>query len=176
MLILESEDHAKARRANIYAMLSGCGMSADAHHITVPSGKGALHAMTTALSDAALRPEQIDYVNAHATSTQAGDIVELQAIRTVFSDHAQALAISGTKSMTGHLVGAAGAFEAAMSVLAIRDQVCPPTINLEDPDDETVGLNLVPHEAQGRRIQHVLSNSFGFGGTNGSLIFSKYAG
>ena len=175
VMVLESEEHAKARGAKIYAELSGCGFSSDAYHMTSPSGDGAVRSMNAAIHDAGISPSEIAYVNAHATSTVAGDLVEIDSARKVFGDHVSKIAMSSTKSMTGHLLGAAGSLEAVFSILAIRDQVCPPTINLDEPD-EGCDINLVAHEAQSQVIQHVLSNSFGFGGTNGSLIFSKFDG
>lgn len=173
VLVLEEYEHAKARGAKIYAELSGFGMSGDAHHMTSPpeDGAGAALSMRNALNDAKL--EAVDYINAHGTSTPLGDKAECLAVRSVFGSHVESLAVSSTKSMIGHLLGAAGAVEAIFSVLAIRDQVAPPTINLENPDEVCEGVNLVPHTAQERRIDSVLSNSFGFGGTNGSLVFQK---
>ncbi len=174
VLVLEAYEHAKQRGANIYAELTGFGMSSDAYHMTLPSenGEGASRCINHALRNACLNPEQIDYINAHGTSTLAGDIAETQAIKTSFGSHAYKLAISSTKSMTGHLLGAAGGVEAIFSVLAIRDQVAPPTINLDHRDAEC-DLDYVPHHARTMPINHVLSNSFGFGGTNASLVFSK---
>jgi len=171
-LMLEEYEHAKKRGANIYAEIVGFGMSADAFHITAPpeGGKGAALAMSNALLDAKLDQSRINYVNAHGTSTPAGDIAETLAIKSVFQDHAQNLIVSSTKSMTGHLLGAAGAIEAIFSILAIRDNVCPPTINLEDPDDGC-DLNYSANQATNQEISYSLSNSFGFGGTNASLIF-----
>ena len=171
-LMLEEYEHAKTRGANIYAEIVGFGMSADAFHITAPpeGGKGAALAMSNALLDAKLDKSRINYVNAHGTSTPAGDIAETLAIKSVFQDHAQSLIVSSTKSMTGHLLGAAGAIEAIFSILAIRDNVCPPTINLEDPDDGC-DLNYSANQATNQEISYSLSNSFGFGGTNASLIF-----
>ena len=173
VLVLESLEHAQARGATIYAELSGLGLSDDAHHITSPpeSGEGAEKAMANALRDAGLQPQDIDYINAHGTSTQVGDIAETRAVKSLFGDHAARLAISSTKSMTGHLLGAAGALEGMISVLAIRDGVAPPTINLDDPD-EGCDLDYVPHSARKMDIRAVISNSFGFGGTNGSLLFT----
>jgi 3-oxoacyl-[acyl-carrier-protein] synthase II len=174
ILVLESYEHAKKRGAKIYAELAGFGMSADASHITSPhaEGKGAYLSMLNAVNDAGVAPESIDYINAHGTSTPAGDALEALAIKRCFGDHAYKLAVSSTKSMIGHLLGAAGSVEAVFSILAIRDQVAPPTINLDNPD-EGCDLNFVPHQAQQRRIDVTLSNSFGFGGTNGSLIFKR---
>jgi len=174
ILMLESYDSAKARGANIYCELTGFGMSGDAYHMTSPpeDGRGAAAAMQQALNDAALQSADIDYVNAHGTSTAAGDLAETLAIKAVFGDHASHLAVSSTKSMIGHLLGAAGSVEAILTILALRDGVAPPTINLDNPSSGC-DLNYVPHQAQERVIHHALSNSFGFGGTNGSLIFSQ---
>jgi len=174
VLVLEEFEHAKARGAKIYAELVGFGMSGDAHHITSPpeDGAGAALAMNNALNDAKLNPEQVSYVNAHGTSTLAGDKAESAALKTVMKDHAYKVAISSTKSSVGHLLGAAGAVEAIFSVLAIRDQIAPPTINLENPD-EGCDLDYVPNVARQMKIETVISNSFGFGGTNGSLVFKK---
>jgi len=171
-LMLEELEHAKERGANIYAEIVGFGMSADAFHITAPpeEGEGAALAMSNALLDANLDKSVVDYVNAHGTSTPAGDIAETLAIKSVFKDSAQDLIVSSTKSMTGHLLGAAGAIEAIFSILAIRDNICPPTINLEDPDD-LCDLNYSANQATQKDISYALSNSFGFGGTNASLIF-----
>lgn len=173
-LVLEEYEHAKARGATIYAELVGYGMSDDAYHITAPAegGDGAMRAMRNALQNAGVAPEQVDYINAHGTSTQMGDVAEVAAVKTLFGEHAKALAMSSTKSMIGHLLGAAGAVEAIFSILAIRDSIAPPTINLENPD-EGCDLNLVANVAQERNIEYALSNSFGFGGTNGSLLFKK---
>ncbi|RUO44053.1 beta-ketoacyl-[acyl-carrier-protein] synthase II [Aliidiomarina taiwanensis] len=174
VVVLESYEHAKQRGATIYAELTGFGMSADAFHMTAPpeNGAGAAAAMRNALADAELTADVVDYINAHGTSTPAGDIAEVRAVKAVFADHAKKLTVSSTKSMTGHLLGAAGAIESIFSVLAIRDQVVPPTINLEQPDEEC-DLDFVPHKARPMRVDHVLCNSFGFGGTNGSVLFSK---
>ena len=171
-LMLEEFEHAKERGASIYAEIVGFGMSADAFHITAPpeEGEGAALAMSNALLDANLDKSMVDYVNAHGTSTPAGDIAETLAIKSVFKDSAQDLIVSSTKSMTGQLLGAAGAIEAIFSILAIRDNICPPTINLEDPDDGC-DLNYSANQATQRDISYALSNSFGFGGTNASLIF-----
>ena len=171
-LMLEEYEHAKARGANIYAEIVGFGMSADAFHITAPpeNGEGAALAMSNALLDANLDISMIDYVNAHGTSTPAGDKAETLAIKSVFKDSSQDLIVSSTKSMTGHLLGAAGAIEAIFSILAIRDNICPPTINLEEPDDGC-DLNYSANQATQKDVNYSLSNSFGFGGTNASLIF-----
>jgi 3-oxoacyl-[acyl-carrier-protein] synthase II len=174
ILVLEEYEHAKARGAKIYAELAGFGMSDDAHHMTAPpeSGVGALSAMSAALKDAKLEAADVDYINAHGTSTPAGDLAETNAVKSLMGPAASDVAISSTKSMIGHLLGASGAVESIFSVLAIRDQLAPPTINLENPG-EGCDLNYVPHTPQKRRIDVVLNNSFGFGGTNGSLVFSK---
>lgn len=174
IIVLEEYEHALARGAKIYAELVGFGMSGDAYHITAPDAEadGAARSMEAAIHDAQIDPEQIDYINAHGTSTSLNDLGETIAIKRVFKEHAHNVAVSSTKSMTGHLLGAAGAIEAIFSVLAIRDQICPPTINLDNPD-EGFDLNYVPHTAQKRKIDYVLSNSFGFGGTNGSLLFKR---
>ena len=174
ILILEEYHRAKARGATIYAELSGFGLSADAAHMTMNDQTGGAPSlcMNNALRDAQLNPQDVDYINAHATSTPVGDPAEVKAIKLSFGSHAEKLAISSTKSMTGHLLGAAGAIEAVYSVLALRDQIAPPTINLEHPD-EGLDLNFVPKQAQERSINACLSNSFGFGGSNGSLIFTR---
>ena len=174
MLVLEEYEHAKARGATIYAELSGFGMSGDAYHMTSPpeDGSGAAASMRNAMNDAGFNPEQIQYINAHGTSTSAGDVAESKAAKSLYGAHVDKVAMSSTKSMIGHLLGAAGAVEAIFSVLAIRDQVAPPTINLDNPD-EGCDLDYVPHTAREMKIDAALSNSFGFGGTNGSLIFNK---
>jgi 3-oxoacyl-[acyl-carrier-protein] synthase II len=174
VLVLEEYEHAKARNAKIYAELIGFGMSGDAYHMTSPpdNGTGAAASMRNAIRDAGISPDAIHYINAHGTSTPAGDKAECQALKSVMGAAVDQVAVSSTKSMIGHLLGAAGAVEAIFSVLAIRDQVAPPTINLDNPD-EGCDINLVPHTAQERKIETVLTNSFGFGGTNGSLIFRK---
>ncbi len=176
-VILEELEHARARGARIYAEIVGFGMSGDAYHITLPpeDGEGARLAMVNALKDAALNPGDIQYINAHATSTVAGDKAETVAIKRAFGEHAYRLAVSSTKSMTGHLLGAAGVVEAIFCILAIRDQVAPPTINYENPDPEC-DLDFVPNTARAMPIEIALSNSFGFGGTNGSVIFKRFAG
>ena len=177
MLLLESLDSALARGARIYAELSGFGMSGDAYHMTSPpeDGRGAAQSMANALRDSKLNVADIGYINAHGTSTVVGDLAETMAVKSIFGDAVRDLAVSSTKSMIGHLLGAAGAVEAVFTVLAIRDNVAPPTINLDNPG-EGCDLNYVPHTAQQREIRHAISNSFGFGGTNGTLIFSQYAG
>ncbi|MEE4107741.1 MAG: beta-ketoacyl-ACP synthase II [Halieaceae bacterium] len=174
VVMLEEYESARARGANIYAELTGFGMSGDAYHMTLPpeDGRGAADAMRGALADAGIDASAVEYVNAHGTSTLAGDLAESRALESVFGAAAKTVAVSSTKSMIGHLLGAAGAVEAVFSVLALRDQVAPPTINLDKPDDGCV-LDYVPHTAREMTINHVLSNSFGFGGTNGSLLFSR---
>ena len=174
VLILEEYEFAKARGATIYCELSGYGLSGDAYHMTQPSenGDGARRCMNSAMKDAGLAPESIDYINAHGTSTGAGDVAETNAIKSSFGDHAYKLAVSSTKSMTGHLLGAAGGVEAVFAVMALKDQSVPPTINLDNPDPDC-DLDYVPHTARDLSIKHTLSNSFGFGGTNGTLIFSQ---
>lgn len=174
VVMLESLEHAQARGARIYAELVGFGMSEDAFHMTSPveNGAGAAAAMRNALHDAALNPEQVDYINAHGTSTSAGDVAESLAIEQVFADHASRVAVSSTKSMIGHLLGAAGGVEAIFSILALRDQVLPPTINLDNHDPQC-RLDYVPHTARDARVDVAVSNSFGFGGTNASLVFRR---
>jgi 3-oxoacyl-[acyl-carrier-protein] synthase II len=174
-MVLEELEHAKARGARIYAELSGFGMSGDAHHITAPleDGSGARLAMVNALRDARLNASDVQYLNAHATSTPLGDKAETVAMKSAFGEHAYKLAISSTKSMTGHLLGAAGVVEAIFSVLAIRDQVAPPTINYKTPDPEC-DLDFVPNTARPMRIEVAMSNSFGFGGTNGTVLFRRF--
>lgn len=175
VMVLEELEHAKKRGANIIAEIVGFGMSADAYHMTQPpaGGQGAARCMRYALRDAGLNPSDIDYINAHGTSTPAGDIAETQAIKTTMGDQAYKVAISSTKSMTGHMLGAAGGIEAIFSALALRDQVAPPTINLDNPDPEC-DLDYIPHHAREIKMEYVMSNSFGFGGTNGTLIFKRY--
>ncbi|MGI9309669.1 MAG: beta-ketoacyl-ACP synthase II [Gammaproteobacteria bacterium] len=174
-LMLEELEHAKARGATILAELVGFGMSGDAHHITAPpeDGDGARRCMEAALLDAGIGAEDISYINAHGTSTQLGDQAETHAVKKVFGDHAYKVAVSSTKSTTGHMLGAAGGIEAVFSVLALRDQVAPPTINLDNPDP-ACDLDYVPNTARDMTIDAVLTNSFGFGGTNGSLIFKRF--
>lgn len=174
VVVLEEFEHAKARGARIYCELAGYGMSADANHITAPceDGAGAVRCMVNTLRNAGLNADQVDYINAHGTSTPLGDVAETVAVKACFGDHARKVAVSSTKSMTGHLLGAAGGIEAVFSVLAIRDQVAPPTINLHNPDPQC-DLDYVPNTARPMKIDVVLSNSFGFGGTNGSLVFRK---
>lgn len=173
VVMLEEYEHAKARGAKIYAEMKGYGLSGDAHHITAPAedGDGAYRAMTMALKRAAISPSDVDYINAHGTSTPLGDEIELRAVERVFGNAAAKLAMSSTKSSIGHLLGAAGAVEAIFCTLAMRDQVCPPTLNLDNPSVESV-IDLVPHRAKKMPIHTVLSNSFGFGGTNATLVLS----
>lgn len=174
VVVLEEYEFAKKRGARIYAELIGYGMSGDAYHMTAPSedGDGATRCMDNALRNAGINPDQVDYINAHGTSTPAGDLAENTAIKNVFAEHAKQFAMSSTKSMIGHLLGAAGGVEAIFSILALRDQVAPPTINLDNPDPEC-NLDYVPHEARQMKMNIALSNSFGFGGTNGTLIFKR---
>ncbi|MDD2739819.1 beta-ketoacyl-[acyl-carrier-protein] synthase II [Methylomonas lenta] len=175
VVVLEELEHALARGAKIYAELVGYGMSGDAYHITSPSmgGEGAARCMRNALRDAKLNVEDVDYINAHGTSTPAGDVGETHAMKTALGDHAYKVAISSTKSMIGHLLGAAGGIEAVLTSLAIQDQIAPPTINLENPDPEC-DLDFVPNIARNMKIDVAVSNSFGFGGTNGTLVFKRY--
>ncbi len=174
VMVLEAYEHATRRGADIHAEVVGYAMSSDAYHITLPpeNAEGAERCMRLALADAKLNPGDVDYINAHGTSTPSGDIAETRAVKAAFGDDAYRLAISSTKSMTGHMLGAAGGVEGIFSVLAIRDQVLPPTINLEDPDDEC-DLDYVPNAARDARVGVVASNSFGFGGTNGTLVFKR---
>jgi 3-oxoacyl-[acyl-carrier-protein] synthase II len=175
-LVLEELEHAKSRGATIYAELTGFGMSDDAHHITSPieDGSGARISMEKALKDAGITPGEIDYINAHGTSTPLGDVAECKAIKDLFAGNASKLLVSSTKSMTGHLLGAAGAVEAIFAIKSITDQIAPPTINLDDPEDGC-DLDFVAHTARPAKIKTALSNSFGFGGTNGTLIFKAYS-
>jgi len=174
ILVLEEYEHARKRGAKIYCELAGYGMSADAHHITAPceDGEGAVRCMANALRNAGVNRDQVDYVNAHGTSTPLGDVAETVAVKSCFGDHAKKLAVSSTKSMTGHLLGAAGGIEAVFTALAIRDQVAPPTINIFNKDPHC-DLDYVPNMARKMKIDVAISNSFGFGGTNGSLVFRK---
>jgi 3-oxoacyl-[acyl-carrier-protein] synthase II len=175
VLVLEEREHAIARGAKIYAEIKGYGMSGDAHHITAPAenGDGGFRAMRSALSDADIKNSEIDYINAHGTSTPLGDMIELKAIGRLLGDNVSKVSISSTKSATGHLLGAAGAIEAIFSILSIVNQIVPPTNNLINPDEQSVGFDLVPINAKERTIRNVLSNSFGFGGTNASLLLGS---
>ncbi|AWK87150.1 beta-ketoacyl-ACP synthase II [Azospirillum thermophilum] len=177
VVILEELEHAKKRGAHIYAEIVGYGLSGDAHHISAPAddGNGGFRAMTAALKRAGLSPADIDYVNAHGTSTPLGDEIELGAVKRLFGSAMDKLAMSSTKSAIGHLLGAAGAVEAIYSIKAINHSIVPPTLNLENPSDSCLGVNLVPKVAQERRVRAALSNSFGFGGTNASLVFKEFA-
>ena len=174
VMVLEAYEHAKKRSAKIYAELVGYGMSGDAYHMTAPpkDGGGAVRCMENALRNAHISADQVDYINAHGTSTPHGDVIETRAVKKVFGEHAKSLAISSTKSMIGHMLGASGGVEAVFSVLALRDQIAPPTINLDRPDTEC-DLDFVAHTARRMDMNIVLSNSFGFGGTNGTLIFRR---
>lgn len=174
VLVLEEYEHAKARGAKIYCELAGFGMSADAYHMTSPSenGEGAARCMRNALRNAGINPDEVDYVNAHGTSTPAGDVAETQAVKGFFGDYANKVAVSSTKSMTGHLLGAAGGIEAVFSALAVRDQIAPPTINIFNQDPRC-DLDYVPNVARNMKIDVAISNSFGFGGTNGTIVFRK---
>ena len=173
-MVLEEYEHARARGATIYCEVAGYGMSGDAYHMTMPSesGEGAARCMRLALKNAGLEPNDVDYVNAHGTSTPAGDIAETDAVKSTFGSHSESLLVSSTKSMTGHLLGAAGGIEAVFSVLAIRDQVAPPTINLDNPDDGC-DRDYVANVKRPAKLNVAMSNSFGFGGTNGTLVFSR---
>jgi 3-oxoacyl-[acyl-carrier-protein] synthase II len=175
ILVLEELEFARARGARILAEMAGYGMSADAFHVTAPpdDGDGAFRVMRNCIRDAQIEPHQVDYINAHGTSTEVGDLAETAAIKRAFGDHAYKVAVSSTKSMTGHLLGGAGGLEAGITVLAIRDQIAPPTMNHDNPDPRC-DLDFVPNRARPMRIDYALSNSFGFGGTNGSLIFKRY--
>ena len=175
VVVLEEYEHAKKRGANILAEIVGYGLSGDAHHITAPAddGDGAFRSMKNALRRAKLNPSDIDYINAHGTSTPLGDMIELGAVIRLFGQHSEDIAMSSTKSSIGHLLGAAGSVEAIFSILAMNNGIAPPTLNLDSPSDGCQNINLVPHAAQERTMTSVLSNSFGFGGTNASLVFSK---
>ena len=175
VVVLEEYEHARKRGANIFAEIVGYGLSGDAHHITAPAddGDGAFRSMKNALKRAKLNPSDIDYINAHGTSTPLGDMIELGAVSRLFGHHLEEIAMSSTKSSIGHLLGAAGSVEAIFSILAMKNGIAPPTLNLDSPSDGCQKINLVPHAAQERTITAVLSNSFGFGGTNASLVFSK---
>ena len=174
VIILEEREHAIARGAKIYAEIKGYGLSGDAHHITAPSenGDGGFRAMQTALKDANINSSDIDYINAHGTSTPLGDVIELKAIDRLLNHKIENTSVSSTKSATGHLLGAAGAIEAIYSILSIKNQIVPPTNNLITPDKEALGFDLVPIKSKKRNVKNVLSNSFGFGGTNASLVIS----
>jgi 3-oxoacyl-[acyl-carrier-protein] synthase II len=180
-LVLEEYEHAIARGAKIYAEIVGTGLTADAYHITLPhpDGEGAYRVMKAALDEAGLSPEDVDYINVHGTSTPAGDIVEAKAIKNLFGEHAYKLNISSTKSMTGHLLGAAGALEALLTVLAIKNDIVPPTINHADGDEDPnidYGMNFTFNKAQKRTVNVAISNTFGFGGHNASIAFKKFEG
>jgi 3-oxoacyl-[acyl-carrier-protein] synthase II len=178
VVVLESLENAQKRGAKIYAEVVGYGMSGDAYHITAPSedGDGAFRAMRRALETAGLKPQDIDYINAHGTSTPAGDLIELRAIRRLFEKQLGTLSISSTKSAIGHLLGAAGAVESIFSILAMRDGIIPPTLNLDNPEEDAADFDLTPHVAKKKEINIAMSNSFGFGGTNASVIFKKFKG
>ena len=175
IVVLESYEHAKARGAKIYAEIKGYGLSGDAHHITAPAedGDGGFRAMQAALKDSGLKQDDIDYVNAHGTSTPLGDLIEAGAVKRLFGDAMANMSMSSTKSATGHLLGAAGAIEAIYSIMATKTNMVPPTLNLDDPADEVAGLDLVPHQSKEREVRNAMSNSFGFGGTNASLVVGK---
>ena len=175
VVVLEEKEHAIGRGAKIYAEIKGYGLSGDAHHITAPAenGDGGFRAMLSAINDAGINGSDLDYINAHGTSTPLGDIIELKAIGRLLNEKLQNISISSTKSATGHLLGAAGAIEAIYSILSIVNQTVPPTNNLINPDHESKGFDLVPLSAKNRNIKNVLSNSFGFGGTNASLVIGN---
>ncbi len=177
IIILEELEHALKRGAKIYAELAGYGMTADAYHITAPApeGEGGARCMKRALEDAGVKPEEVDYINAHGTSTKQGDELETQAIKSVFGEHAYKLCVSSTKSMTGHLLGAAGGVEAIFTILSVYEDIIPPTINLDNPDPEC-DLDYVPYKPRKRQVRCAITNSFGFGGTNASLVFKKFTG
>jgi len=172
IVVLEEYEHAKARGAKIYAEVVGYGLSGDAHHVTAPhpEGSGAYRSMEMALKKSGLQPSDIDYINAHGTSTPLGDELELGAVRRLFGNAIANVSMSSTKSAIGHLLGGAGAVESIFCILALRDQIVPPTLNLDNPSEGTAGVDLVPHKAKKREVRAVLNNSFGFGGTNASLI------
>jgi 3-oxoacyl-[acyl-carrier-protein] synthase II len=176
VVVLEELGHAKRRGARIYAELVGYGMSGDAYHITAPDeqGRGAAQAMKLALRDAGITPDKVDYINAHGTSTPLGDQAEVKAVKAIFGDHAKRLAISSTKSQMGHLLGASGGVEAAITAMAVHRNLVPPTINLDNPEPE-LDLDFVPHKARDRKVDYAMSNSFGFGGHNASLLMKKLA-
>jgi 3-oxoacyl-[acyl-carrier-protein] synthase II len=174
IMILEELEFARKRGARILAEIAGYGMSGDAYHMTqpAPEHEGGFRVMRNAVRDAGVTPEVVGYVNAHGTSTPIGDALEAHAIRNFFGD--RKIAVSSTKSMTGHLLGGAGGLEAGITVLALRDQILPPTVNLENPDPDTAGMDLVPNQARKAEIEYAMSNSFGFGGTNGALLFRRW--
>jgi 3-oxoacyl-[acyl-carrier-protein] synthase II len=176
VVVLEELEHARSRGARIYAEVAGYGMSGDAFHITSPpeGGEGAARCMVSAMRDGGINPDEVDYINAHGTSTQAGDVAECDAVRGTFGDHANRVMMSSTKSMTGHLLGAAGGIEAIFTTLALHHGIVPPTINLDNVDEKCSGIDLVPHEAREKPIRVALSNSFGFGGTNGTLALKRF--
>ena len=175
VVVLEEYEHAKARGAKIYAEVVGYGLSGDAYHVTAPhpEGSGAYRSMEMALKKSGLQPSDIDYINAHGTSTPLGDELELGAVRRLFGNAIGSLSMSSTKSAIGHLLGGAGAVESIFCILALRDQVVPPTLNLDNPSEGTAGVDLVPHKAKQREVRAVLNNSFGFGGTNASLVMKS---
>lgn len=177
VVVLEELEHAKKRGAKIYAEVVGYGLSGDAYHITSPhpEGRGAYDAMENALRNGKVSPDEIDYINAHGTSTPMGDMIEFNSVKRILGEQAANISMSSTKSAIGHLLGGAGSVEGIFSVLALRDQICPPTLNLNDPEDETSGVDLVPFKAKEREINVAMSNSFGFGGTNVSLVFRKFS-
>ena len=177
IVVLEELEHAKKRGAKIYGEIVGYGMSGDANHITAPAedGNGAFRSMTAAINRAEFNPEDIDYVNAHGTSTPLGDEIEFGAVKRLFGDAAGKISMSSTKSAVGHCLGAAGSVEAIFSILAMNTGIAPPTLNLDNPSDSCVGIDLVPHKARERKIGAILSNSFGFGGTNASLVFKAFS-
>ncbi len=177
MVVLEELEHAKKRGAKIYAEIVGYGLSGDAYHITSPhpEGRGGFDAMANAVRNGKVNVDEIDYINAHGTSTPMGDLIEFKAVKRLLGDHSSKISMSSTKSAIGHLLGGAGSVEAIFSILAIRDQIVPPTLNLDNPEEETAGVDLVPHKAKERKVNTIMSNSFGFGGTNVSLIARKFS-